>query len=224
MGGGIIKKSWWRIWPEKKPLPEFTHIFLSYDTAFTEEDLKYAAYSAMTRWGVFWYVPEERGVARYCLMVLGRWYKRVGYDELRELAKAWDKEYQPDSHLVEKKATGITLIQDLRRALPSKIRAYLPGTGEDKIQRAHSVSPMFKSGQIFIPPRKWAVSNGRDGLVDFVGSFPHGAPPSADLTDTVTQACLYLRNGYWVSHPDDDDFEDHNEKRRKTLDGSKSTR
>ena len=36
-----------------------------------------------------------------------------------------------------------------------------------------------------------------------VAEFPNGAPPSADLTDTVTQAVLYLKSRHWVEHPDD---------------------
>ena len=34
---------------------------------------------------------------------------------------------------------------------------------------------------------------------------PHGAPPSSDLVDTVSQAILYLKKNWWVSHPDDDE-------------------
>lgn len=202
-GGGIIKSHWWRMWPDDKKMPVCEHIFLSYDTAFSEKDMTSAAFSAMTRWGVFWHEQRQR----YCLMALGRWFDRVGYDELRKMAKHWDKEYEPDAHLIEKKATGITLIQDMRRALPSKIRSYSPGKGEDKVSRAHSVSPMFESGLVYIPNKKWASNHEKTGLIDYVAAFPNGSPPSADLTDTVTQAAIYLRNGYWVSHPDDDDFD-----------------
>ena len=198
-GGGIIKSHWWRMWPDDKPLPACEHVFLSYDTAFSERDMKNSAFSAMTRWGVFWHEQRQR----YCLICLGRWFDRVGYDELRKLAKEWDKLYSPDAHLIEKKATGISLIQDLRRALPSKIRSYTPGKGEDKISRAHSVSPVFYSGLIYVVDKTWATNKEKNGLIDYVASFPNGAPPSADLTDTCTQAVIYLRNGYWVTHPDD---------------------
>ena len=193
-------------------------MFLSYDTAFSEKDMKNAAFSAMTRWGVFWHEQRER----YCLICLGRWFERVGYDELRKKAKAWDIEFEPDAHLIEKKATGISLIQDLRRALPSKIRSYSPGKGEDKISLAHSVSPMFESGLIYIPDKRWARKQDdrdNDGLIEYVAKFPTGEPPSADLTDTVTQACIYLRAGLWVSHPDDEDYEEPEKVKRKAAYG-----
>lgn len=200
-GGGIIKSFWWRRWPDDQKLPVCEHIFLSYDTAFSERDMKNAAFSAMTRWGVFWHEQRQR----YCLICLGVWFDRAGFDELRKKAKDWDKKYQPDAHLIERKATGISLIQDLRRAVPSKIRSYTPGKGEDKISRAHSVSPMFESGLIYIADKAWAENTQKTGLIDYVAAFPNGAPPSADLTDTVTQAAIYLRSGHWVTHPDDDE-------------------
>lgn len=206
-GGGIIKAHWWRVWPNDKPEPLYDHEFLSYDTAFSERDMKNSAFSAMTHWGVFWHEQRQR----HCLMVLGRWYDRVGYDELRKLAKDWDKELQPDAHLIEKKATGISLYQDLRKALPSKVRSYTPGRGEDKISRAHSVSPLFEAGLVYVLDKKWAQNEQKTGLVDFVAAFPNGAPPSADLTDTVTQAAIYLRSGLWVQHPDDEDFDGEGE-------------
>ena len=133
-----------------------------------------------------------------------------GYEELRKTAKGFDREYSPDCHLIEKKATGISLIQDMKRAIPGRVRSYSPGKGEDKISRAYSVSPMFESGQIYIPNKSWAIGQGelRNGLIDHVAAFPTGSPPSADLTDTVTQACIYLRKGWWISHPDDDDLWD----------------
>lgn len=201
-GGGIIKSHWWRIWPDDISIPVCEHIFMSYDTAFSEKDMKNSAYSAMTRWGVFWHEQRQR----YCLLCLGMWYDRVGYDELRNQTKEWESKYKPDVHLIEKKATGISLIQDMRRAVPGKVKAYSPGKGEDKISRAHSVSPMFQSGLIYIPNKRWATNNEGDGLIDHVASFPTGAAPAPDLCDTVTQACIYLRNGNWVTHPSDPDY------------------
>jgi len=94
----------------------------------------------------------------------------------------------------------------MKRAVPGKIRSYSPGRGEDKISRAHSVTPMFESGQVYAPNKLWCLGNGKDqlGLIDWLAQFPNGAPPSADLTDTVTQALIYLRKGLWSGDHDDD--------------------
>jgi len=200
--GGILKKHHWRVWPDDVPLPVCAHIFHSFDTAFSERDSKAAAYSACTRWGIFWHEQREK----YCILALGMWFDRLGYDELRKKVKELDKKYKPDINLVEKKSTGITLIQDLRRASPGRVRAYSPGKGEDKISRAHSVSPMLQGGLVYIPNKVWALGNGKDqlGLIDYAALFPNGGPPSADVTDTITQALIYLRAANWTGDLDDD--------------------
>jgi predicted phage terminase large subunit-like protein len=205
-GGGIIKDFWWRIWPDDITRPKMLHIFHSWDTAFSEQDIKTAAYSARTRWGIFWH--EERD--RYCIMALGMWFDRVGYDELRAKVKADDKQYDPDINLIENKATGISLLQDLRKASPGRFRAYTPGRNEDKVSRAHSVSPLFQAGLVYVPNKPWSLGckdKKITGLIEYVAKFPAGAAPTPDLTDTVTAALIYMRrNGYVGGHPDDKDL------------------
>ena len=201
-GGGILKSKWWRIWSNDRSLPVCEHIFSSWDTAYTEKDLEKNAYSAMTMWGVFW--NEHLEEPRYCLLLLKAWASQVGYPALRKKAVGLDKNDKLDCQLIEKKASGISLVQDLRQA-GLKIRTYMPD--RDKIARAYSVSSMFESGQVYAPNRRWA-----DKVIDLVSQFPNGAAPSADFTDTVTQAMLYLRNNWWVSHPDDALNNDINER------------
>ena len=197
LGGGIIKQEYWTIWPDDVAIPQREHVFLSWDTAYSERDVKDASYSAMTAWGVFWHEQKQR----HCLMVLGRWYGRVAYPVLRKLAQSMAIKYTPDAHLIEKKASGQSLIQDLRRTGSGrsrvKLRTYMPD--RDKVSRAHTATATMAAGLVYIPNRPWAHE-----LIAYCGEFPMGAPPSSDLTDTVTQAVLYLKKGWWVSHPDDD--------------------
>lgn len=204
-GGGILKSTWWRIWPDDLPLPKILHQFASFDTAFSDKSMKDAAFSAMTRWGIFWHEQRQR----YCLLALGVWWDRVGYDELRRIAKEIDKKHDLDVLLIERKSTGISLIQDLKVAVPGKVRAYTPGAGEDKVARAHSVSPILQSGLVYVPNKLWALGDGipgstKPGLVGWVAQFPTGGPPCADLTDTVTQALIYLRGNNWIGDMDED--------------------
>lgn len=202
-GGGILKSHWWRIWPDDIARPKMLHIFHSWDTAFTDKDLKENAYSARTRWGIFWHEERER----YCIMALGMWFDRVGYDELRAKVKADDKQYDPDINVIENKATGISLLQDLRKASPGRFRSYTPGRGEDKVSRAHSVSPILQAGLVYAPNKAWAIGCPEKkitGLIEYVAKFPAGAAPTPDLTDTLTQALIYLRRNGWIgAHPDD---------------------
>jgi phage terminase large subunit-like protein len=109
--------------------------------------------------------------------------------------------------LIEKKATGISLIQDLRRASPGRVRAYNPGKGEDKVSRAHSVSPLFQSGVVHVPNRAWALGSVEKkitGLVEYVAMFPAGSAPVPDITDTCTQALIFMRSNNWLSDHESD--------------------
>jgi len=194
--GGILRKSWWRRWPDDKSFPLCEHVFLSWDTAFTERDLKEASFSARTAWGVFFNEQDQA----YQLILLHCWADQVAYPDLRQKAQDDTNDFMPDAHLIEKKASGISLIQDLRRAGKGRkrvrLRTYSPD--RDKVARAHAVTSLLSSGVVWAPSRSWA-----EKAIDACGVFPNGAPPSADITDTVTQALLYLKNGWWVEHPDD---------------------
>lgn len=199
LGGGIIKSFWFRAWPDDHPLPKCNFIFHSWDTAFDSNAAKANAYSACIRFGIFF--SEERD--RYCILVLGVWYGRVGYDELRAKVKEFDDKFSPDANLVERKATGISLYYDLKKASRMSVSGYIPR--EDKISRAHSVTPMLQSGQVYVPNKVWALGDEKTtGLVQYLAKFPAGEPPTADLTDCFTQALIFMRAGKWAGDHDDD--------------------
>lgn len=199
-GGNILRRSWWRPWQAKDP-PKCRHIFQSYDTAYSEDDHNRSSYSARTTWGVF---AHEDGVA--ALILLEAWRGRVDYPTLRKRALDAYREHQPDVVLIEKKSSGQSLVQDLRRAgIP--VRTYNPD--RDKVARAYAVQAMLECGQIWYPERKWT-----DEVIEECAAFPSGA--SSDYVDTCTQAWLYVRNGLYLladeaanTHDDDDDTPAH---------------
>lgn len=207
LGGGILKAKWWRLWGEYgwtkgRGLPAVKHVFASWDTAYSAKAMEESAYSAMTLWGVFW--DEER--SRDALLLLSTWHGRVDYPDLQ--AKALEitrtKLTNPgDAHLIEKKASGISLIQSLRRNPRLRVRSYTPVAGEDKVARAYMAQPMLQAGMVYVPDTEWAQR-----FIATVCEFPAGGPPCADLTDTTTQALTYLQRGWWLTHPDDDDLSD----------------
>jgi len=209
-GGGILKQHWWRVWDNTIPLPPVEHVWLSWDTAYSEKDLASNSYSAYSMWGLFWNPDQNRD----CMMLLEVWYDQVDYPTLRAKAKGLekDKERKPDCHLIEKKASGQSLIQDLRQgSIP--LRAYSPD--KDKITRAYTVQAMLESGQIYIPDRKWAHN-----FTYLLSTFPTGVPESNDLTDTFTQACIYVKNHWYVTNAnDDDDWEKQKTYKRQSAYG-----
>lgn len=193
LGGGLIKTKWWRVWPKEQPLPAPEHVFCSWDTAFTEQDYQGAAFSGCLDWAIFWH----EALQRHCLLLLDAWWERCDYPTLRKRAKAKQKERQPDAHLIERKASGLSLIQDLRRARVA-VRGYDPRPDGDKIGRLALASASFEAGLIWIPDRQWARQ-----VVQYVAEAPTGAPPSADLGDMCSQAVRYLSKRWWLEHPDD---------------------
>ena len=56
----------------------------------------------------------------------------------------------------------------------------------------------FDGGLVVYPDREWAQT-----VIDWVTTFPTGAPPSADITDTLSMAILYVVRKQWIRHPDD---------------------
>lgn len=196
--GGILRSNWFRVLPDDAPLPTVDHVFCSWDTAYSERDMMNNSYSACTTWGVFWNEAQQRD----CVLLLDVWFDRVDYPDLRKKAGLLDNDKMPDIHLIEKKASGLALVQDLRRS-GLLVRTYTPTT--DKVSRAYAIQPMLESGQIWIPDRKWAHY-----FAYLMGTFPSGPVESEDLADTFTQAALYIRNGYYVTHPDDIEVEADN--------------
>lgn len=156
--GAIFKRSWFRVWPYDKPFPKFTYVVQSYDTAGTENNANDP--TACTTWGVF-----DHGETRAALL-LDFWSDWLEYPDLRpKVVHDWKQRYgddassrSPDVVMVENKSSGISLIQDLRRAgVP--VFSYDPGKS-DKIARAHAVSHLPHAGLIFLPG---ALMTGPDG-------------------------------------------------------------
>ena len=185
--GAILKREWWRVWPHDDP-PVVNYIIQSYDTAYSKKET--ADFSAITTWGVF-YPDQDSGPNIILLDVKrGRW----DFPELKRIAKDEYKQWNPDNVLIEAKATGVTLQQELRRAgIP--VTMYNPGgrrAGTDKVSRANSVAPILESGMVWAPETLWA-----EELIEECASFPNG--DYDDMVDSTTQALMRFRAGNFIS-------------------------
>ena len=189
---GIFKRSWFRLWPSDKPIPQLLTVVVSMDTAFTDKTENDR--TACTVWGVFTYQGTTNA------MLLDCWADRVNYPELRTKAReAWKTKYSdelPSVFLMEDKGSGISLRQELiSEGIP--VTPYNPGRA-DKVQRAHTASPIFKDGFIWLPeskknagkPMTWT-----DDMMEELTMFPRA--DHDDYVDTVSQAVNYMRDaGY----------------------------
>ena len=195
----IIKKEWWQDW-EKEEIPPVKYILQAYDTAFSKKET--ADYSAITTWGVF--EPEEGGPDNIILMDAqrGRW----NFPELKEKAFEEHEYWEPDMVLVEAKATGTPLIDELRlRGIPAL--GFSPGKGRDKVTRMHMVAPLFEAGVVWAPTEKKFA----DEVIEEIVSFPNG--DHDDFCDSMTLALMRFRQGGFISL--NGEGEEENQYRRK---------
>jgi len=193
--GAILKREWWKKWPHDEP-PFVDYIIQSYDTAYSKKET--ADYSVITTWGVFF--PDADSGPNIILLdcTRGRW----DFPELKRIAKEHYREWNPDNVLIEAKATGITLQQELRK-MGIPVTMYSPGgrrAGQDKVSRAHAVAPILESGMVWTPETEWAQE-----LVEECAAFPNG--DHDDMVDSTTQALLRFRSGNFISLGTDHDDE-----------------
>jgi len=180
----IISRKSWRVWEGDEP-PRCDYVIQSWDTAF--ETSNTADYSACTTWGVF-YNEEERDQAQ--VVLLDAFKDRMAFPELKAMALKHYKEWEPDAFIVEKKAAGAPLIQELR-AIGIPVEEFSPSRGNDKIVRLNAVSDLFASGVVWAPDTRWARE-----VIEEVASFPNGE--NDDYVDTTSQALLRFRRGGFI--------------------------
>jgi phage uncharacterized protein (putative large terminase), C-terminal domain len=185
----ILKREWWRVW-EGKHVPQLQFVIQSYDTAFSKRET--ADFSAITTWGVFY--PEEGGPPNLILLDSrkGRW----DFPELKAVAYDMYKFWEPETIIIEAKASGMPLTHELRN-MGIPVVNFTPSRGNDKLSRVHSVSPLFESGMVWAPDEPWA-----EELIEECAAFPNGEYD--DLVDSTTQALMRYRQGNFVELPSDD--------------------
>ena len=186
--GSIVKREWWRRW-EHEDVPDYSYIIQSYDTAFSKKDT--ADYSAITTWAIFETNDEETSA----IILLDAKRFRVDFPELKKIAFDEYKYWEPDCVLIEAKASGTPLTQELRR-MGIPVTSYSPSRGQDKVARMNSVAPIFESGMVWAPEDDFA-----DHVIEEMASFPYG--DYDDFCDSATMALMRFRQGGFVSLKED---------------------
>ena len=184
----IIKRSWWNIWQQEK-IPKLQYVMQTYDTAFLKSQT--ADFSAIQTWGVFY--PSEDNSAHVILLDAkkGRWE----FPELKRVALEEYQYWEPDTVLIESKAAGLPLTQELR-ASGIPVVNFSPSRGNDKISRVNAVAPVFESGMVWAPEASWA-----EEVIEECAAFPFGEHD--DMVDAMTQALMRFRQGGFITHPED---------------------
>ena len=203
-GGNIIKDDWWQTWKDAQ-LPLFDYILASVDTAYTADQEN--DFSALTIWGVFTTgtvttptktISRDGRVYEFSrneedsapkLMLLEAWQERLEFRDLIEKIAKTCRGRNVDKIIIENKAAGISVAQELRRVFRDETwGVQLMDTKRlDKVARLHSIAHLFAEGVVWAPDRDFATMVMRQ-----VNSFPKGKHD--DLVDTVSQAIRHLRD------------------------------
>lgn len=187
----LIKREWVRWWKKPEP-PPVDFIVQAWDTALTTNER--SDWSVCQTWGV-WFNEET---SLQCAILLNNAKFKLEFPDLKEEARRQFANWQPDSVIIEAKASGQPLIDEMRRS-GIFVQDFSPGKGQDKIARVNSVSDMFASGQVWVPETSWA-----EDAVEEWTSFP--SADHDDQTDTMTLALRRIRQGGLLrlaSDPDD---------------------
>ena len=212
--GKVVSRDMFRMWPANKPFPKFEYIIQSYDCAYT--DKQYNDPTAMTTWGVF--KPEDGPMS---VLLIDCWAEHLTFPQLKErVIDEWRVSYgegrdakRPDLILVEEKAAGLSLIQELQKA-HLMVRGYNPGRA-DKMQRLQISAAIFVAKRVWLPEsevHKGYVKDWVEGFLSQICAFPDSQHD--DYVDSATQAMRWLKDMGWLDidpeprYDDEDDYYD----------------
>lgn len=214
--GNILLKSLWRCWPHGKPEPTpeqkedpsktlppkqgvWKQCVLVYDTAIEEDEQN--DYTAMTAWLSFetnTRLPHRRDESKKMqnLLLIGAWRGRIQAADLKKTVLEHINHFEPDRVVIEKRASGHQLVQELKRLRPRhrygevSIHDWLPpgpprSTG--KVSRASGAALTFSERAIWYMPGPLT-----EAVIKECAAFPNGR--SDDWVDTVTCMVLFARD------------------------------
>jgi predicted phage terminase large subunit-like protein len=137
LGGGLVKVEWFKRYREDEPPERFDNIVQSWDTANKATEL--SDFSVCTTWGI-------KGKN---LFLLGVFRRRLEYPALKRAVREQQNLFEANAVLIEDKASGTQLIQELIAEGCHGITRYQPDC--EKIMRLHAQTAMIENGFVHIP-------------------------------------------------------------------------
>ena len=174
VGGGLVKAEWFKIYTAADAPQKFEMILQSWDTANKPTEL--SDYSVCTTWAI-----KEKHI--YLLNVCRR---RLGYPELKRLVREQAEAFRPTTILIEDKASGTQLIQELISEELHSVKKY--ESTMNKIMRMHSVTSTIENGFVHLPEKAFWLGEYLHELM----TFPKGK--NDDQADSTSQALDWFKN------------------------------
>ena len=171
-GGALVKESWLHYvepaaWPK-----QFSTRIQSWDTANKATEL--SDYSVSTTWGI-----QDKNI--YLLDVYRR---RLDYPDLKRAVQDLAQRFLPNAILIEDKASGTQLIQDLIREGCHQVKGIK--TEGDKVMRMNAQTAVIENGFVHLP-------SSAPWLQDYVKELT-GFPQTKfdDQVDSTAQALAWI--------------------------------
>jgi predicted phage terminase large subunit-like protein len=175
LGGGLVKAAWFRHCAQDEMPAKFERIVQSWDTASKASEL--SDFSVCTSWGIL-------GKDLYLLDVLRR---RMEYPELKRAVRAQYERFRPSVVLIEDKASGTQLIQELVADGLHAVTRYQPQS--DKVMRMHAQTAMIENGFVHLP----AAASWLAAYLHEITTFPNGRHD--DQVDSTAQMLDWFKRG-----------------------------
>lgn len=187
--GGILKRHWFG---EYDVRPHEVGIVQFWDTAYkTGKGNDYSVCAT---------VAYDR-THRYLLDV---YRERLEYPDLKRMAPRLAAQWRPEAVLIEDKASGQSLLQDIRRE--TDLPAIAVPVTKDKVARVNEMAPTIEAGRLMLP----VAATWLEDAIRELTTFP--LAPHDDITDAVIGALHWIegrttRPTTWGASwlPDDDD-------------------
>jgi len=175
LGGGLVKAAWFKHYAASELPQQFDRIVQSWDTANKATEL--SDFSVCTTWGI-------AGKDLYLVDLLRR---RMEYPELKREVRGQYERFKPNVVLIEDKASGTQLIQELIAEGLYAVTRYRPQT--DKVMRMHAQTAMIENGFVHVPDTApWLVPYLHELTI-----FPHGKHD--DQVDSTAQLLDWYKQG-----------------------------
>jgi predicted phage terminase large subunit-like protein len=180
LGGGFVKTEWFKIYSATDGPGKFEMILQSWDSANKASEL--SDFSVCTTWGV-----KEKHI--YLLHVFR---KRLDYPDLKRAVKEQAQAFGPQTILIEDKASGTQLIQELVVEGMHAIQKYEPSM--DKVTRMNTVTSTIENGFVHLPDKaSWLAE-----YLHELTTFPRGK--NDDQADSTSQALDWFKQRYVIGN------------------------
>ena len=180
----MVKAAWFRNYAANERPDSFDRVVQSWDTANKASEL--SDFSVCTSWGI-------KGKDLYLLHVLR---KRMEYPELKRAVCEQREAFEASVVLIEDKASGTQLIQELVAEGLHAVTRYQPQS--DKIMRMHAQTAMIENGFVHLPKEAAWLAEYLHELTAFPrGKHDDQVDSTAQMLDWFKQAGREPQDWMW---------------------------